>query len=130
MSRQSGFTIVELIIVIAVIAAVALISIPNIIGMMPDYRLRSAAHDLFSDFQKAKLEAVKRNINTAVCFSTSGYTVFVDTDSDFVPDAGEPVVVTFDRHPQAILGGHPPVPVLSLRHRLLLLERAGAARCR
>ncbi|MBN1442398.1 MAG: riboflavin biosynthesis protein RibF [Planctomycetes bacterium] len=39
----------------------------------------------------------------------------------------EPVVVTFDRHPQAILGGHPPVPVVSLRHRLLLLERAGVS---
>jgi riboflavin kinase/FMN adenylyltransferase len=42
-------------------------------------------------------------------------------------DSGcEPAVVTFDRHPQAVLGkGHPPVPVISLRHRLLLLEREG-----
>lgn len=93
MRKQTGFTIVELLIVIAVIAAVALIAIPNIIGMMPDYRLRSAAHDLFSNFQKAKLEAVKRNVDTAICFSASGYTVFVDTDGDFVADAGEPVVV-------------------------------------
>ena len=39
--------------------------------------------------------------------------------------AAEPVIVTFDRHPQSIFGGHPPVPVVSLEHRLLLLERAG-----
>ncbi len=37
----------------------------------------------------------------------------------------EPVVVTFRAHPQAVLGSHPPVPVVSLEHRLLLLERAG-----
>lgn len=38
---------------------------------------------------------------------------------------GDAVVVTFDRHPQAVLGGHPPVPVVSLEHRLILLEREG-----
>lgn len=41
--------------------------------------------------------------------------------------SAEPVVVTFDRHPQAVLDGHPPVPVISLEHRLLLLEREGIA---
>jgi riboflavin kinase/FMN adenylyltransferase len=39
----------------------------------------------------------------------------------------EPVVITFDRHPQSVLGGHPPVPVVSLEHRLLLLEREDLA---
>ena len=93
MQKQTGFTLVELLIVIGMIALISLIAIPNVIGMLPDYRLRSAAHDLFSNFQKAKLEAVKRNINTAVCFSAGGYTVFVDADDDFVQDGGEDVVV-------------------------------------
>ena len=96
MRRQSGFTLVELLVVIGMIAVVAAISIPNIIGMMPDYRLRSAAHDLFSNFQKAKLEAVKRNINTAVVFAGTGYTVFVDSSTapaNFQIDGGEEVVV-------------------------------------
>ena len=39
----------------------------------------------------------------------------------------EPAVVTFNRHPQAVLGDHPPAPVVSLEHRLLLLEREGVA---
>ena len=38
---------------------------------------------------------------------------------------GESVVVTFREHPQAVLGAHPPVPVVSLEHRILLLEREG-----
>jgi riboflavin kinase/FMN adenylyltransferase len=38
---------------------------------------------------------------------------------------GEAVVVTFDTHPRAVLEGAPPKPLLSLAHRLLLLERLG-----
>ncbi|MCZ6793092.1 MAG: riboflavin biosynthesis protein RibF [Planctomycetota bacterium] len=39
----------------------------------------------------------------------------------------EPVVVTFDRRPQAVLEGRAHAPVISLDHRLLLLERHGVA---
>lgn len=38
---------------------------------------------------------------------------------------GEALVITFREHPQAVLGAHPPVPVVSLEHRILLLEREG-----
>ncbi len=38
---------------------------------------------------------------------------------------GEAVVVTFDTHPRAILEGGAPTPILSLHHRLLLLDRLG-----
>ena len=38
---------------------------------------------------------------------------------------GESAVVTFDRHPLEILEGRRPLKVLSLAHRLLLLERQG-----
>ena len=39
----------------------------------------------------------------------------------------EPVVVTFDRHPQEVISGQAPMRILSLDHRLLLLARAGVA---
>ena len=96
MRKQSGFTLVELIIVIAMVAVITAFALPNFLTWLPNYRLRSATHDLFSNFQKAKLEAVKRNINTMVCFSGSGYTVFVDSlplnAPNFQQDAGEDVV--------------------------------------
>ena len=38
---------------------------------------------------------------------------------------GEAVVITFDTHPRAVLEGAPPKPLLSLPHRLVLLERLG-----
>jgi type IV fimbrial biogenesis protein FimT len=92
MDKNSGFTVVELLITIAIITLVAAIAVPNFIGWLPDYRLRSATHDLFSNFQKAKLTAVKRNVNTAVCFHGSGYVMFVDTDIDFEKDSTEETV--------------------------------------
>jgi riboflavin kinase/FMN adenylyltransferase len=38
---------------------------------------------------------------------------------------GDAVVVTFDTHPRAVLAGAAPRPLLSLAHRLVLLERLG-----
>jgi riboflavin kinase/FMN adenylyltransferase len=38
---------------------------------------------------------------------------------------GEAVVLTFDTHPRAVLEGAPPAPLLSLEHRLVLLDRLG-----
>lgn len=40
---------------------------------------------------------------------------------------GEPVVITFDTHPRAVIEGAAPRSILSLPHRLLLLDRLGVA---
>jgi riboflavin kinase/FMN adenylyltransferase len=40
-------------------------------------------------------------------------------------EGGEAVVLTFDSHPRAILEGAAPKPLLSLAHRLVLLDRLG-----
>jgi riboflavin kinase/FMN adenylyltransferase len=37
----------------------------------------------------------------------------------------EPAVVTFDRHPQEVISGSAPLRILSVEHKLLLLERCG-----
>lgn len=92
--KQSGFTLIELIIVIALILFSSAIAIPGFISWIPNYRLRAASQDLLSNFQKAKIEAVKRNINAAIVFPGTGYTVFIDQDADFQQDAGETVVAT------------------------------------
>lgn len=74
MSRNSGFTLIEMMIVIAVIGILLSVSTPAIIRWLPNYRLKSVASDLVSNFQKAKLEAVKRNTNVLIKFTTGAYT--------------------------------------------------------
>lgn len=57
-----------------------------------------------------------------------GHQLLLNDLKDWAARAGaEPVVVTFREHPQAVLGSHPPAPVVSLDHRMLMLERLGIA---
>ena len=96
MDKSRGFSVVELLVSIAIIALIAAVAVPNFINWLPDYRLREATRDLFSNFQKAKLTAVKRNVNTAVCFHSSGYLMFVDSDIDFEKDGAEESITQVD----------------------------------
>src|SRR2546427_6061155 len=55
-----------------------------------------------------------------------GHQSLLDDVKHWAAEVGaEPAVVTFLRHPQEVLSGRGPVPILSPEHRLLLLAREG-----
>ncbi len=69
--RESGFTMIELIVTMLVLAVLAAIAIPGFSSWLPKYRLKSATRDLYSSMQLAKLEAIKQNEDCSVTFSTN-----------------------------------------------------------
>ena len=85
---KRGFTATELLVGIAIIAIAAALAVPDIIQWGPGHRLKSAARDVVSNLQRARLEAVKRNTNQVVIRFTTGaydpagevgtYMIFVD----------------------------------------------------
>ena len=61
MQKRSGFTLIELTIVIVLLAILAAVSVPKFLSWLPKYRLKSAARDLYSNLQLAKMSAIKAN---------------------------------------------------------------------
>ena len=67
-TNSVGFTLIELLVVIAMLAVLGLIAIPAFSAWMPEYRLKQAARELYSNLQRAKMGAVRANESWGVCF--------------------------------------------------------------
>ena len=96
MQKSSGFTLMELLVTIGIIAVASAIAVPNFLSWMPTYRLGNASRDVLAILQKARVQAVKDNLSCAVQFNVGNesYTAISDdgagtadtTPADGIPD--------------------------------------------
>jgi type IV fimbrial biogenesis protein FimT len=96
-SGQKGFTLIEVIIVIAIIGILSAVAIPGIMATIPRYRLRAEARELMINFKKAKVEAVKHHRDVVILFVDApgvgpggSYQMFVNMDRDPSPHTFDP----------------------------------------
>ncbi len=69
-----GFTLVELLVTIAVAAILLTVAVPNFQMFVLNSRMASQANDLITAFNMARSEAVKRAASVTVCASSNGTT--------------------------------------------------------
>lgn len=89
-NKQSGFTLIELIIIIAIMSILAGIAIPNFLSYMPKHRLNGAARQVMGDLMAARMKAVKENNRFRVFFLDDHQYKILDDDNDNnTEDSGE-----------------------------------------
>lgn len=66
-----GFTLVELIVTLAIVAIVATIAVPSFQEMLTKNRVKGAAEAIYSDMQLARQESIKRNSVISVTFGSN-----------------------------------------------------------
>jgi len=73
--KNAGFTILELMVVIAIIAVVSAIAVPNMIGWRDRAKLKGAFENLRGDLQWAKIRAIRDHDNVSVVFEPGRYEI-------------------------------------------------------
>ena len=103
-TKQTGFTLLELMISIAVLGVLLGIAIPSFQTMILNSRLTTQANQVITALNYARSEAVKRGSPATVCSSnggtacagannwTTGWLVFSDPNGNGVVDAGDTIL--------------------------------------
>jgi type IV fimbrial biogenesis protein FimT len=85
-----GFTLVEMMIVVAVVAILAAIAAPNFQAYMTQRRLNGAARQVMTDLMEARMKAVSYNNRFKVFFlDNHRYQILDDANSNNAEDIGE-----------------------------------------
>jgi type IV fimbrial biogenesis protein FimT len=104
--RHSGYTMMELVMTMAIVAILGTLAIPGFKFVTSSNRVSTEVNGLLGDIQFARSQAVKEGLPVTICTSTAPYTsctntdwelgwiVFLDSNGNQAVEAGEVVVRT------------------------------------
>ncbi|MDP3762124.1 MAG: GspH/FimT family pseudopilin [Ramlibacter sp.] len=110
-ATQQGFTLIEMLIVMAVLVILMPMGISQLNGVLDSLKLTAASNGLVSHFHFARSEAIKRNGRVVLCKSADGrgcsstggwdqgWIVFDDTNGNGQREASETLLAREDRLP-------------------------------
>ena len=77
---NGGFTLLEMMVVIAIIAISVSLAVPNLMLWFDNLSVKSAARDLYSAMQEARMIAVEQNTSVAIVFDTTNSRYYICSD--------------------------------------------------
>jgi len=80
MNKHSGFTIIELMIGIAVAAVLLTVGVPSFVSLIANNRITAQANELVSGLNLARSEAAKSGQRVSMCSTTNGTSCAANTD--------------------------------------------------
>src|SRR5690606_35916313 len=103
---QRGFTIIELMITLVILAVMVSLAGPSFTKLIRDSRVRTASNSLMAGFNTARAEAIRRGNSVSICAVNdptdalpacngaangwgTGWVIFMDGDDDGAIDSGE-----------------------------------------
>ncbi len=95
-SNDAGFTLMEAVIIVAIIALVAMISVPNISGWISSHRLSSVAQQIASELLLARAKGVseRSNINFTIVTGTGYYATYQHTPGGEIKHVSQSVTIS------------------------------------
>jgi Tfp pilus assembly protein FimT len=118
--RNLGFTTIELIVTVGVIAALAAASVPVFRNFSPSYNAKHAARNIVSQMQLARVRAIRNGVTAVVVFypktfmpadQANSFLIFEDdnrngtidaTDNNWIQDPGETVIFARTKMPAKV----------------------------
>lgn len=101
---SAGFTLLELIVTLAIVGVLAAFAAPNMGTIIRNHRITTLTNEIIAELKLARSEAIKRGVNVGVCTADGsasplacdtgktwhdGRAVYVDSNQNGTNDAGE-----------------------------------------
>jgi len=86
--RQSGFTLIELMIVVAIMMVISAMAMPRMMIAIDEVRMRATMRDMVGLMQQARQRAIRDNAFYQLALTADGRQAFVDLNADGVLTTG------------------------------------------